>query len=285
VRAKTSAGAIPSGSPDAGYFTPDDAIWRIGRELALLLGGGRALLLQVAHPLVAAGVAEHSGYREDPWKRLAGTMDAVWAVVFGTRAQADRASARVRAMHKKVNGTLGAPMGPFPAGTSYSALDPELLLWVHATLVDSALLVHSQWVGKLHSEDEAAYYEDMKTCGQLFGTPPEVMPPTLADFRSYMEQMLDSDEICVTDTAREIAHTVLHPPLPLVLRPAMEAVALVTASLMPPSLRREYGLAWDPVRATLLLGSREWVRRIAMPLLPGRLRRAPEAGRGYPARR
>jgi uncharacterized protein (DUF2236 family) len=279
----TSAGAIPSGSPESGYFAPDDVAWRVGRELALLLGGGRALLLQVAHPLVAAGVAEHSGFREDPWKRLEGTMNAVWAVVFGSRAQADRAAARVRAMHGKVNGTLAAPMGPFPAGTRYSALDPELLLWVHATLVDSALLVHSQWVGKLSEADERSYYEEMKTCAELFGTPADVIPPTLEEFRAYMDERLASEEIYVTETAREIAHTVLHPPLPLPLRPAMEVVKVVTASLMPPRLRREYGLAWDPVRATALRASREWVRRIAMPVLPERLRRVP-ASSGYPAR-
>src|SRR5207248_8064520 len=139
----------------------------------------------------------------------AGTMNAVWAVVFGTRAQADRAAARVRAMHGKVSGTLAVPMGQYPAGTRYSAVDPELLLWVHATLVDSALLVHSRWIGKLSVADEESYYEDAKTLARLFGTPPEVIPPALEDFRDYMEAMLDSDEICVTDTAREIARTVL----------------------------------------------------------------------------
>src|SRR4051812_33210700 len=96
---------MPSRGHD-GYFAPSDQIWKVARELALMLGGGRALLLQVAHPLVAAGVAEHSGYREDPWKRLEGTMRAVWAVVFGRRAEADRAAARVRAMHKTVSGVL-----------------------------------------------------------------------------------------------------------------------------------------------------------------------------------
>jgi uncharacterized protein (DUF2236 family) len=267
---------VATHSPETGYFTPDDAIWRVGRETALLLGGGRALLLQVAHPLVAVGVAEHSGYRDDPWKRLAGTMDAVWAVVFGTRTEADRAAGRVRAMHTKVNGTLPVAMGPYRAGSRYSALDPELLMWVHATLVDSALLVHSQWVGRLSEADCDQYYEDMKICGHLFGTPLDAMPPTYRDFRTYMNDMLESDTICVTDTARDIARTVLHPPLPLPLRPAMEAVNLVTASLLPPHLRREYGLSWDPVRAALVLGSREWVRRIAMPLLPGRFRRVPE---------
>src|SRR5919106_1408557 len=108
-----------------GYFDPQGVAWRVGRELALLLGGGRALLLQVAHPLVAAGVAEHSGYRENPWRRLEGTMNAVWAIVFGTRADADRTARRVRAMHSKVEGRTREEMGPFPAGTPYSALDPD----------------------------------------------------------------------------------------------------------------------------------------------------------------
>jgi uncharacterized protein (DUF2236 family) len=267
----------------AGYFTPADAAWQVSREAALLLGGGRALLLQVAHPLVAAGVAAHSDFRADPWKRLEGTLSSVWAVVFGTRAQADRAAARVRAMHKQVHGTLDEAMGPFPAGTQYSALDPELLMWVHATLVDTALLVHSQWVRPLTAREQERYYEDMKTCARLFGVPRAVMPPAYADFHLYMDERLASDEICVTATAREIARDVLRPPLPLPLRPAGELVKLVTASLMPPRLRRDYGLSWDPVRSLAVTASRESVRRVAMPLLPDRLRRVPAAG--YPARR
>jgi uncharacterized protein (DUF2236 family) len=224
---------------------------------------------------VAAGVAEHSSYGEDPWKRLEGTMNAVWAVVYGSRSDADRAGRRVRAMHAKVNGRLAEPMGPFAAGTRYSALDPELLMWVHATLVDTALLVHDQWVRPLSERERAAYYEDMKTCGRLFGTPEEVMPKSLADFRAYMDRMLAGPEICVTATARDIARTVLHPPLPLALRPAIEAVNLVTASLMPPRLRHEYELAWDAPRAALTRLSREWTRHVAMPLLPSRLRHVP----------
>jgi uncharacterized protein (DUF2236 family) len=278
---RTSAGATPSGSSDKaerGYFTPDDQVWKVGRELALMLGGGRALLMQVAHPLVAAGVAGHSGYSEDPWRRLEGTMRAVWAVVFGSRAEADRAAARVRTMHGRVNGELAETAGPFPAGTRYSALDPALLVWVHATLVDTALLVHDQWVRPLSADEQADYYEGMKTCARLFGTPPGALPPDFAAFEDYMEERLASPELCVTDTAREIAATVLHPPLPLALRPAMEAVNLVTAGLLPPRLRRDYGIAWDPARAALVAGSRTWVRRIAMPLLPDRLRRVPAAG-------
>ena len=260
-----------------GYFDPGGAAQRIARELALLLGGGRALLLQVAHPLVAAGVAEHSDYRENPWKRLEGTMNAVWAIVFGTRAQADRAARRVRAMHTRVRGRTAERMGPFPAGTAYSALDPELLLWVHATLVDTALLVHDRWVRPLAEPERFAYYEEMKTAARLFGTPAEVIPDTFPDFRDYMDAMLDGPEICVTDTARDIARTVMHPPLPLALRPAMEWSNLVTAGLMPQQLRQDYGLAWDPARAAIVMASREWTRHFAMRLLPARLRTVPAA--------
>jgi uncharacterized protein (DUF2236 family) len=240
-----------------------------------MLGGGRALLLQIAHPLVAAGVAEHSRFRENPWQRLEGTMNAVWAVVFGSRAQADRAIERVRTMHRRVQGTLAEPMGPFPAGTRYSASDPDLLLWVHATLVDSALAVHSQWVRPLSGSEQRSYYEDMKTVARLFGTPSRVIPPTLDDFRDYFDRMLEGEEIVVTDKAREIANAVLNPPLPFLLRPAMDVVKLVTASLLPARLRRDYGLAWDPVRAAALAGSRTWTRRVAVPLLPRRLRTVP----------
>ena len=242
-----------------------------------MLGGGRALLLQVAHPLVAAGVAEHSGYRENPWKRLEGTMNAVWAIVFGTCAQADRAARRVRAMHGKVNGRTREQMGPFPSGTPYSALDPQLLMWVHATLVDTALLVHERWVGSLSETQRGAYYEEMKTCARLFETPDEVMPATFADFQNYMAGMLQSPEICVTDTARDIAHSVMHPPLPLALRPAMKWSNLVTAGLLPADLRRDYGLSWDPARAAVVTASREWTRHVAMRLLPNRLRTVPAA--------
>jgi uncharacterized protein (DUF2236 family) len=264
-------------SMNGGYFASDGAARRISRELALMLGGGRALLLQIAHPLVAAGVAEHSDFRENPWQRLAGTMNAIWAIVFGSRAEADRAARRVRAMHGKVQGKLPARAGPYAPGTPYSALDPELLFWVHATLVDTALLVHGRWVRRLPEAEQSAYYEEMKVCARLFGTPDDVIPETLSDFRGYVTEMLEGPQIFVTDTARDIARAVMHPPLPLPLRPAMQLSNMVTAGLMPPALRDAYGLGWDPARAAVVTASREWTRRIMMPLLPARLRTVPAA--------
>jgi len=255
-----------------GYFAPDGVAWRVGRETALLLGGGRALLLQVAHPLVAAGVAAHSDYRENPWRRLEQTMSTVWTVIYGTRSEADAAVSRVRAVHERVRGRIAAPMGPFAEGTRYSALDPELLLWVHATLIDTALLVYRSWVGPLSDAEQRAYYEEMKTMALLFGTPEELIPSTLDDFRIYTRERLASDRISVTETALQIAATVLDPPLPLPLRPAMKALALVTVAMLPPRLRADYGFHWSRSRAALVGASRRWTRHVLMPLLPDLVR-------------
>jgi uncharacterized protein (DUF2236 family) len=255
-----------------GYFAPDGVAWRVGRETALLLGGGRALLLQVAHPLVAVGVAAHSDYRDNPWRRLEQTMSTVWSVVYGTRSEADLAVARVRAVHERVRGRIAAPMGPFAEGTPYSALEPELVLWVHATLIDTALLVYRSWVGPLTDDEQRAYYEEMKTMAVLFGTTEDLIPPTLDDFHLYMRERLASEQISVTETAREIAATVLDPPLPLPLRPAMRALSLITVGMLPPRLRMGYGFRWDGARAALVGVSRRWMRHVVMPLLPDLIR-------------
>ena len=122
-----------------GYFSPGSAVWQIARESVLMLGGGYALLMQAAHPLVAAGIVAHSSFRESPWRRLAGTMSAIYTVVYGTKAEADRTAARVRAIHAGVQGSIPAQSGLYPAGTGYAAHEPRLLLWVHGTLVDTAL--------------------------------------------------------------------------------------------------------------------------------------------------
>jgi len=109
-----------------------------------LLGGGAAVLLQVAHPLVACGVVAHSGYERDLWRRLVGTLRALYLITFGDKAEADRAAAVVRQVHARVHGTTTDRLGRFPAGTSYSACDAELMLWVHATLVYSSLAAYQQ---------------------------------------------------------------------------------------------------------------------------------------------
>src|SRR5262245_53552901 len=189
-----------------GYFAPESVIRRLGNTpIVPLLGGGSAVLLQVAHPLVATGVVEHSDYQHDLWKRLLGTLRALYLITFGTKDEADRAGQAVQAVHERVHGRTRTQLGPFPAGTPYSAGDPELQLWVHATLVYSSIEIYHRYVRRLTPEEQEEYYGEMALVARIFGTPADVIPPTLADFRSYLHERFSSPELGVTEPARQVA--------------------------------------------------------------------------------
>lgn len=243
-----------------GYFPPESAIRRIGGESVLMLGGGRALLMQAAHPLVAAGVAGHSAYRAEPWRRLARTMTALYTLVFGTREEADRAAAAVHAVHARVRGTA-------PAGRPYSATDPDLMLWVHTTLVDTGLVMYETYVGGLDEADREAFYRDMAVVARLFGVPEGVLPRTLREWEDYRQAMLAGPELEVTPIARDIAGVVFRPPLPLAVQPLFRAMRLPTIGLLPPELRERYGFRWGRAERTAYRGAVLSARAV-VPLLP-----------------
>jgi uncharacterized protein (DUF2236 family) len=233
-------GAGRSGDP--GLFPPGTVARRVNAETALLLGGGRALLLQLAHPMVAAGVADHSDFRRDAFGRLANTLDLTLTVSFGDEHQRRNAVARVTATHRRVTGRRDA--GP------YRALDPELLLWVHATLVDSALATYARFVGSIGPVARDRYHEEMKRQAVAFGVPQDRLPGSFEDFRGYVDGMVATLE--VTDDARELSHGVLHPAMPAPLRPVAEVMRFLTIGLLPEPIRAGYGLAWGPVRERVL---------------------------------
>jgi uncharacterized protein (DUF2236 family) len=236
--------------------------------LVPLLGGGPAVLLQVAHPLVAAGVTEHSDFRRDLWTRLLHTLNALYLIVYGTREEANRAGEVVQAVHERVHGRTSCRLGVFPAGTPYSATDPELMLWVHGTLVEASLAIHHRFVHRLSVEEQEAYYRDMAVVARVFGTPDDVVPRTLADFRAYFAERLASPEIAVTEPAREVAEVILRASsLPAPLRLIAPAHRLSTAALLPPRLRKEYRLGWGMSRAIALRGGAESLKLAAAPLL------------------
>ena len=163
--------------PARSLFGPGSVTWRVNREAVLLLGGGRALLLQVAHPLVAAGVAAHSEFRAHPLRRLWRTLDLMLTLAFADGATALGAVRTIEGVHARVHGVLEEPSGPFPRGTRYDANDPALLLWVYATLVDTALVVYERFVEPLAVDGRAAYYDGSKIGGRLLGIPEAMMPP------------------------------------------------------------------------------------------------------------
>jgi uncharacterized protein (DUF2236 family) len=228
-----------------------------------MLGGPRALLMQAAHPLVAAGIVDHSRFRQDPWRRLARTMTGLYTIVFGTREQAERVGAVTRTTHERVCGRRGSH--------TYRAADPGLMLWVHSTLVDTGLVMYETFVRQLDPATAEDFYEQMKVVATVFGVPPDIHPPTLADFRSYQRSLLESGEVRVGPDARAVAASVLAPPAPLPLRPALRAIAAQGAGLLPPTLREQYGIRWTRADALALRASSQSCRRL-LPLLPPALR-------------
>jgi uncharacterized protein (DUF2236 family) len=246
------------GADAAGLFGPGSASWRLDREAFLLLGAGpRALLLQLAHPSIAAGVAEHSDFRADPWRRLDGTLRSYLRIVYGTGTAARTEIRRLNQLHRGI------------AGTGYTARDPALSLWVHATLVDSTLAVNAAWDAPLPRAFAARYYEETLPLGRAFGIPDALLPGDLAAFEAYIaDQLAPGGPVRVGDTARELAQAVLHPPLPgllarIPLEPRLYDWTMWPAvGLLPAPVREAYGLPWTPlhrgVAAWLVAGWRAW---------------------------
>lgn len=264
-----------------GYFTDDSMLRRVHRERAIAISGPRALLMQAAHPLAVSGLLAHSDSLDDPYERLARTAEVMDTIGFGSRSAANRVTAHVRQMHARVKGTLKRDAGPYPAGTPYRAEDPELLLWVLFTLVDSGLVVYEKYVGRVSDAEKAAYWDDYRVVGRLFGLTDGDMPATLGDLRAYRADMLSGGRLIVTPWARTRAREiVLEPPVPLYLRPLVEAVNFITVALLPDPIRRQYGFLPVPpaaVRRAIVAGGAEYVKRAVIPVLPDRLRLVPSA--------
>jgi uncharacterized protein (DUF2236 family) len=256
-----------------GLYGPGSEAWALNREAMLLLGAGpRALLLQLAHPGVAAGVADHSDFRADPWARLQGTLRSYLRIVYGTGTAARAEIRRLNELHRSIT------------GPTYRARDPELSLWVHATLVDSTIVVADAWLEPLSRERRARYYAETLPIGRAFGIPASLLPADLDAFDAYVAAALAPDgPIRVDATARELAHAVLHPPLGPVI-PALAAVPPVAyawtlwpaVGLLPAAVREAYELPWGPIErsvaAWLVASWRAW-----RPLLPATFRQMPQA--------
>jgi uncharacterized protein (DUF2236 family) len=268
---------------DRGYFTDDSVIRRVMRERALALSGPRALLMQAAHPLAVSGLLAHSEALEDPYVRLARTAQVMNTVTFGSRVDADRATGRVRTMHRAVRGRLADDVGIYPAGTPYRADDPRLLMWILYSLIDSAIVVYTAYVGRLDRAERASLWVDYKLVGRLFGLRPAAMPQTLANLEDYGRAMLDGDELHVGAWARRRARKiVLEPPVPPLARPVRDTVNFITIALLPDRIRSEYGFPPLPpaaVRKALVGAGALYVRRGVLPMLPARIRQAPAARR------
>jgi uncharacterized protein (DUF2236 family) len=256
----------------AGLYGPDSVAWRLNREAMLLLGAGpRALLLQIAHPSVAAGVNDHSDFRADPWRRLSATIRSYLAIVYGSAPAARAEIRRLNALHRGI------------VGPGYAARDPSLSLWVHATLIESTLTVSDAWLEPLDRDRRARFYAETRPIGRAFGVPEAMLPSDYDAFEIYWDEMLDpGGPVQVGPLARELAGVILRPPLPGALSRLPVPTVLYdwtlwpSVGLLPPSIRVAYGLPWGArhrlVSGWLVAGWRAW-----RPLLPAGFRQMPQA--------
>ena len=265
---------IATRPPELGLFGPTSTCWRVDRELAVLIGSGsRALMLQVAHPRVAAAVADHSRYRTDPLGRLRDTLNAIYGFTFEDIRGVERILAHIHKLHTRVRGST-------PDGEPYSALDPHLLLWVYATLIDSSLLAYDTFVEPLSVDDREAYYAELAEAGPLWGIPPARFPPSLIGLRAWMDDMLASGEVHVTPQGRDVGRFILSPRVWWLPPPAAGLLQLITVGLLPPALQAGFGYHWGPRQAVAL---RRLARcsRTVVPRLPHAVRDLPVARAAY----
>jgi uncharacterized protein (DUF2236 family) len=258
--------------PRRGIFGPRSIAWQIGGDLAVFLGGGRAALLQLAHPMVAYAIAHHSHTRADVAGRFQRTFASVFAMVFGDLDDAFATARRIHAIHARIHGAIPEAVGSWPAGARYCASDADALRWVHATLVDTTLTVRERLDGELPAAIKDAYVIEMSRFAALFGIPEALRPRSYAAHAAYMRDMLGSGRIAVAPCAREMARFLIgrggaqQPPLGRITE-------ALTAHLLPAELAAAFGLRAAPRCARLALAAFGAIHR-----------RTPEVIRGIPAR-
>lgn len=266
--------------PRAGLFGPDSEVWKVNKEAVSFLGAGRAALLQLAHPWVATGIAQHSKTLDDPIGRFQRTFFHVFRMVYGDLETAIRSARAVHAIHERVNGKLAD-------GSAYRANEPHALLWVHATLWDTSVLCYETVIRPLSADEKQRYYTETRRFAGLFGIQDELLPPDWEAFRGYVQGMLDGDTLVVTPPAAEIGRQLFRPLVPGT-GPLLRRYGELTAQWLPERLAAGFGLGrgdGDARRRSDAL-----VRRAGKvwPYLPRRLRYLPpyvEARRRVAGRR
>lgn len=250
---------------------PGGVTWRVTADARLMAGAGYALMLQVAHPVVGAGVAEHSNFRADPWGRLLRTLDFTTSLVYGGPELAWQTGARVRQMHTRIKGVM-------PDGTRYHAMEPEAYAWVHATLADSIVRAHLRFVGPLSPAEQATFWAEWRRAGRLLGVRDRDLPENWADFQPYFDAMV-RDKLEPTQSVHDVLASLDEPPPPAIRGlsegiwrvarvPAVRGGRIGTIGLMPAALRRKLGLEWTPAMQ-LEFRATAAASRGSAPALPG----------------
>ena len=247
---------------DPGYFGPQSMMWKVNKEITVLFGGARALLMHAAHPLIAAGARQTSFYQRDPWKRLIRTLSLQNSVTFGTKEEADDSAHRINKLHEVINGEDEI------TGGYYDALDHEQLLWVHACLQISSIYFYEKTVKKLTDDEKNQYHEENSIAAEMVLVDRKIMPKTHEDLKNWViEKSREKDYLVLTDVAIDVADIINGGPVPRHIKPIWPFIAFTAFYTLPPEFKDIYGIKETKFK-TALLNFNLYFLKYSRPFLP-----------------
>ncbi len=247
---------------DPGYFGPQSMMWKVNKEITVLFGGARALLMHAAHPLIAAGARQTSFYQRDPWKRLIRTLSLQNSVTFGTKEEADESAHRINKLHEVINGEDEI------TGGYYDALDHEQLLWVHACLQISSIYFYEKTVKKLTVKEKNQYHEENSIAAEMVLVDRKIMPKTHEELKTWViEKSKEKDYLVLTDVAIDVADIINGGPVPRHIKPIWPFIAFTAFNTLPPEFKNIYGIKETKFK-TALLNFNLYFLKYSRPFLP-----------------
>ena len=247
---------------DPGYFGPDSMMWKVNKEITVLFGGARALLMHAAHPLIAAGARQTSFYQRDPWKRLIRTLSLQNSVTFGTKEEADDSAHRINKLHEVINGNDEI------TGGYYDALDHEQLLWVHACLQISSIYFYEKTVKKLTESEKNQYHLENMKSADLVLVDIEKMPKTHDGLKKWViEKSQEKDYLRYTDVAKDVQDIIAGGPVPKHIKPIWPFIAFTAFNTLPKEFKNIYGIKDTKIKSFILEFNLKFLK-YSRPFLP-----------------
>ena len=256
---------------DPGYFGPDSMMWKVNKEITVLFGGARALLMHAAHPLIAAGARQTSFYQRDPWKRLIRTLSLQNSVTFGSKKEADESAHRINKLHEVIKGNDEV------TGDVYDALDHEQLLWVHACLQISSIYFYEKTVKKLSVEEKNKYHRENMVAADLVLIDIDEMPQTHEDLKEWVVNKSKTENYLIyTDVAKDVQEIISGGPVPRHIKPIWPFISFTAFNTLPKEFKEIYGVNESKIKDIILKFNLNFLK-FTRPFLPPFFRLIPPA--------
>ena len=257
--------------PDPGYFGPNSMMWKVNKEITVLFGGARALLMHAAHPLIAAGARQTSFYQRDPWKRLIRTLSLQNSVTFGTKEEANDSATRINRLHEVIKGKDEV------SGKVYDALDHEQLLWVHACLQLSSIYFYEKTVSKLSENEKDLYHKENMLAAKLVLVDDVRAPKTHNELKNWViKKSKEENYLILTDVAKDVQDIIAGGPVPKHIKPIWPFISFTAFHTLPKEFKDLYGINTTKIKELILIVNLKLLK-FTRPFLPPFFRLIPPA--------